>query len=77
VIKVEITMQSLVEKNRGKLDDIVVIKFYTEQDRRRGVAALMRYSELFKSVDRYQFKIRRKELGLFKDKHIRYSIRRS
>ena len=77
-------MQSLVNKGTAfkvkhislrPLKGAVIIKF-SERDRVRGVATLMRHSELFRPLDKYRFMIRRKELSLFKDKNIAYIIQR-
>ncbi|HKI07004.1 MAG TPA: hypothetical protein VKA09_01285 [Nitrososphaeraceae archaeon] len=54
-------------------ESIVTISFDTEHDRVRGVATLMRSSEWFRAVNKNQFVIKRKELGLFEAKNIKYS----
>jgi hypothetical protein len=62
-------MQSVIQDN----DTIVAIMFASEHDRVRGVATLMRSSEWFRAVNKNQFMIKRKELGLFEGKNIEYS----
>jgi hypothetical protein len=58
------------------VDDAVIIEFNTERDRMRGMAVLMRDSELFRSAGKYRFKIRSKDLPLFEAKKIRFSVQR-
>jgi hypothetical protein len=65
-------MQRAVTRQDHKYE-YITIRFNTEDDRKKGVAVLMRTAEWFHAVNKNTFVIRKKELGLFENRNIKYS----